>query len=101
MTKELENNSNKSSYKNQCLLKTTILSAQKSYYISILNDLQTILNYDSYITMVSKAIEHEMLTMLTMPKNANISKIKGILVLNGMISETTFACVLTYQISGF
>ena len=51
--------------------------------------------------MVSKAIEHEMLTMLTMPKNANISKIKGILVLNGMISETTFACVLTYQISGF
>ena len=51
--------------------------------------------------MVSKAIEHEMLTMPTMPKNANISKIKGILVLNGMISKTTFACVLTYQISGF
>ena len=31
----------------------------------------------------------------------NFSKIKGILVLKGTIYETTYLCVLTYQILGF
>ena len=34
-------------------------------------------------------------------KNTGISKIKGILVLKGLFSKTTYACVLSYQISSF
>ena len=34
-------------------------------------------------------------------KNAEISKIKGFLVLKGIYSETTYVFVLTYQISSF
>ena len=34
-------------------------------------------------------------------KNTEISKIKRILVLKGIFSETTYRCVLTYQISSF
>ena len=34
-------------------------------------------------------------------KNADISKIKGALVLKGIISETIYVCVLTCQIWGF
>ena len=34
-------------------------------------------------------------------KNADISKIKGVLVFKGIFSETTYVCVLTYQISSF
>ena len=34
-------------------------------------------------------------------KNAGISRIKRILALKGIFSETTYVCVLTYQISGF
>ena len=34
-------------------------------------------------------------------KNANISKIKEVLVLKGIFSETTYVCILTYQISSF
>ena len=34
-------------------------------------------------------------------KNADISKIKRVLVLKGIFSETKFVCVLTYQISSF
>ena len=33
--------------------------------------------------------------------NADISKIKGILVLKGIFSGTTYAFVLKYQISSF
>ena len=32
-------------------------------------------------------------------KNADIGKIKGVLVLKGIFSETTPVCVLTYQTS--
>ena len=32
-------------------------------------------------------------------KHADISKIKGALVLNGIISETKYVCVLSHQIS--
>ena len=46
--------------------------------------------------------------MLFLPKNArfckenaDISKIKGVLVLKGVFSETTHVCVLTHQISSF
>ena len=34
-------------------------------------------------------------------KIAGISKIKGVLVLKGIFSETTYVCVLKYQISSF
>ena len=34
-------------------------------------------------------------------KNADISKIKGVWVLKGIFSETTYVCVLTYQTSSF
>ena len=34
-------------------------------------------------------------------KNADISKIKRDLVLKGIFCDTTYVCVLTYQISGF
>ena len=34
-------------------------------------------------------------------KNANTSKIKRVLVLEGIVSKTTYVCVLTYQISIF
>ena len=33
-------------------------------------------------------------------KNADMSKIKGVLVLKSIFSETAFLCVLTYRISG-
>ena len=31
-------------------------------------------------------------------KKSNISKIKGVLVLKGIFSETTYVCVITYRI---
>ena len=34
-------------------------------------------------------------------KNADISKIKGIMELNGIMSETAYVCVHTNQISNF
>ena len=34
-------------------------------------------------------------------KNADISKIKGTMILKGIFSKTTYACVLPYQISSF
>ena len=34
-------------------------------------------------------------------ENADISKTKQVLVLKGVFSDTTYACELTYQISGF
>ena len=34
-------------------------------------------------------------------KNADISKIKELLVLKNLFHETTYVCVLTYQISKF
>ena len=34
-------------------------------------------------------------------KNADISKIKRVLVLKDILSETTYVCVLSYQISSF
>ena len=34
-------------------------------------------------------------------KNADISKIKGALVLKDIFSKTAYVCVLTYQISSF
>ena len=34
-------------------------------------------------------------------KNAGISKVNGALVLKGRFSETTYGCVLTYQILNF
>ena len=34
-------------------------------------------------------------------KNADISKIKEVLVLKGIFSETAYVCILTYQISSF
>ena len=37
--------------------------------------------------------------VLFLPKNAEIIKIKRILVLRGIFSETTYLCVLIYQIS--
>ena len=36
-----------------------------------------------------------------LPKNADISKIKRVLVPKGMFAETTYECVLTCQISSF
>ena len=39
--------------------------------------------------------------MVFLPKNAEIKKIEGILVINGMFSETTYGRVLMYQISRF
>ena len=39
--------------------------------------------------------------VIFLQKNANISKIKGILVLESILSKTTYVCVLTYQISSF
>ena len=38
---------------------------------------------------------------ILLQKNANISKIKEVLVLKGIFSETTYMCILTYQISSF
>ena len=35
------------------------------------------------------------------PKNADISKMKGVLVLKRILCETKYVCVLTYQISSF
>ena len=37
--------------------------------------------------------------LLSKKKNADISKIKRVLVLKGIFSETAYVCVLTYQIS--
>ena len=34
-------------------------------------------------------------------KNNNIRKIEGVLLLKGIFSETTYVCVLTYQVSNF
>ena len=34
-------------------------------------------------------------------KIADMSKIKGLLVLKGIFSETTYMCVITYQVSSF
>ena len=34
-------------------------------------------------------------------KNADISKVKGVLVLKGIVSETTYMCVFTCQVSSF
>ena len=34
-------------------------------------------------------------------KNADVSKIKEILILKGMFSENVYTCVLTYQIASF
>ena len=34
-------------------------------------------------------------------QNADINKIKGVLVLKWMFSKTTYVCVLTHQISNF
>ena len=39
--------------------------------------------------------------VIFLQKNADISKIKGILVLESILSKTTYVCVLTYQISSF
>ena len=34
-------------------------------------------------------------------KNTDISKTEAVVVLKGIFSETTYVCVLTYQISSF
>ena len=36
-----------------------------------------------------------------MQKNGGVTKIKRILILKGLFSETTYECVLKYQISNF
>ena len=39
--------------------------------------------------------------LIFLQKNADISKIKGVLVLKGRISKSTYKCLLSYQISSF
>ena len=39
--------------------------------------------------------------VLFLPKNADTNKIKGVLVLKDIFSETAYVHVLTYQISHF
>ena len=39
--------------------------------------------------------------VLNLPKNADISKIKGVLELKGILSKTSCVCIHTYQISSF
>ena len=39
--------------------------------------------------------------VIFLQKNTDIGKIKGILVLESILSKTTYVCVLTYQISSF
>ena len=41
------------------------------------------------------------LKVLFLPKNADISKIKVILVLKAIFSKTTYVCVVAYHISSF
>ena len=57
---------------------------------------------------VAAVLDPPLVKVLYLPKNADIlqkkgdiSKIKGVLVLKGIFSETTYVRVLTYQVSNF
>ena len=55
----------------------------------------------SHYCFVKVLFQPQNADFLDKKKNADISKIKRILVLKGIFSETTYRCVLTCQISSF
>ena len=55
----------------------------------------------SHIIVFSKGTIFLKTNIFCKNKNADINKIKKILALKGIFSETTHLCVLAYQISSF
>ena len=82
-----------------CIVCKTYIFFYSSNLLSSKTQLKNLLNSSHIIALSKNTIPAKKYCFLQ--KHAGISKIDGVLVLKGVFSETTYVCVLAYQIWSF